>query len=48
MLRRKRAVYSHCYGHALNLAIGTTIKQSTVCSDAMCGSGLREESGEVK
>jgi len=31
----KSAVCSHCYGHALNLAIGTTIKQSTVCSDAM-------------
>ena len=23
------ALYSHCYGHALNLAIGNTIKQVT-------------------
>ncbi len=31
----KRAVYSHCYGHALNLAVCTTTKQSTVCNDAI-------------
>ncbi len=31
----KCAVYSHCYGHALNLAVCTTIKQSTVCIGAI-------------
>ena len=28
----KRAVYTHCYRHALNLAIGDTIKRSKNCS----------------
>ena len=31
----KRAVYTHCYAHALNLAIGETIKRSKVCCDAL-------------
>ncbi len=31
----KCAMYSHCYGHALNLDVCTTIKQSTVCNDAI-------------
>ena len=31
----KRAVYSHCYGHALNLAVADTIKQCKICSDAL-------------
>lgn len=31
----KRAVYTHCYGHALNLAVGDTIKQSRVCREAL-------------
>ena len=31
----KRAVYTHCYAHALNLAIGETIKHSQVCCDAL-------------
>lgn len=31
----KRAVYTHCYAHALNLAIGETIKHSKVCCDAL-------------
>ena len=30
-----RAVYTHCYGHALNLAVGATLKQSKICCDAM-------------
>lgn len=30
-----RAVLTHCYGHALNLAVGDTLKQSKVCRDAM-------------
>ena len=30
-----RAVYTHCYGHSLNLAIGTSIKQSKVMRDAL-------------
>ena len=31
----KRAVYTHCYAHALNLAIGETIKHSKVCCNAL-------------
>ena len=31
----KRAVYTHCYAHALNIAIGVTIKRSKVCCDAL-------------
>ena len=31
----KRALYTHCYCHALNLAIADTIKQSKVCRDAL-------------
>ena len=30
-----RAVYTHCYGHALNLAVADTVKQSKVCRDAL-------------
>ena len=28
-----RAVFSHCYGHALNLAVGDTIKKIKVLKD---------------
>ena len=35
MAEEKRAVYTHCYGHALNLAVGDAIKQSKVCRDAL-------------
>ena len=31
----KKALYTHCYGHALNLAVSDTIKQSKVCCDAL-------------
>ena len=31
----KRAAYTHCYGHALNLAVGYTMKQLKVCCEAM-------------
>ena len=31
----KRALYTHCYCHALNLAIADTMKQSKVCRDAL-------------
>ena len=30
-----REVFTHCYGHALNLACGNTIKQSKLMRDAM-------------
>ena len=30
-----RAVYTHCYGHALNLACGDTIRQSRLMRDAL-------------
>ena len=28
-------MYTHCYAHALNIAIGETIKRSKVCCDAL-------------
>ena len=31
----KHAVYTHCYGHALNLAVGDALKQSIMCCDAL-------------
>ncbi len=30
-----RAVFTHCYGHALNLAVSDTIKQSPVMKDCL-------------
>ncbi|XP_053395723.1 zinc finger MYM-type protein 1-like [Mercenaria mercenaria] len=33
--REPRAVYTHCYGHALNLAVGDTVKRSKVMRDAL-------------
>ena len=30
-----QAPFTHCHGHALNLVVGDTIKQSKVCCDAM-------------
>ena len=30
-----RAFYTHCYGHALNLAVGDTIKNIPALKDAM-------------
>ena len=32
---KKRALFTHCYCHALNLAVGDTIKQSKVCQNAL-------------
>ena len=31
----KRAIYIHCYAHALNLAVGYTMKQSKLCCAAL-------------
>ena len=31
----KRAIYTHCYGHSLNLAVSDCIKKCKVCSDAL-------------
>ena len=28
LAEEKQAVYTHCYAHALNLAVGRTIKES--------------------
>ena len=33
--KEKRAVLTHCYGHALNLAVEDSMKQSKVCKDAL-------------
>jgi hypothetical protein len=30
-----RAVYTHCYGHSLNLAVGDTVKQSKLMKSAL-------------
>ena len=30
-----KAIYTHCYGHALNLAACDTIKQSKLMKDAL-------------
>ena len=30
-----RALYTHCYGHALSLAVADTMKQSKICRDAL-------------
>ena len=30
-----RAIFTHCYGHALNLACSDTIKQSKIMKDAL-------------
>ena len=35
LTEEKCAISSHCYGHALKLAVGYTMKQSTVCSEAL-------------
>ena len=35
LAEEKRAVYTHCYAHALNLAVGKTLKESKVCCDAL-------------
>ena len=33
--KEPRAVYTHCYGHALNLAVGDTVKRSKVMRDSL-------------
>ena len=30
-----RAVYMHCYGHALNLAVGDTVKRCKLMKDSL-------------
>lgn len=34
-----RAVYMHCYDHALNLAVGDTVKQSKLLRDTLDTTG---------
>ena len=33
--KERRAVLTHCHGHALNFVVGDTIKQSKLCRDSM-------------
>ena len=33
--KEHRAVFTHCYGHALNLAVGDTVKQSEVINSSL-------------
>ena len=35
MAEESRALLTHCYGHALNLAVGDAIKQSKICHGAL-------------
>lgn len=35
-----RAIYSHCYGHALNLAVGDNVKRSKVILCLKCPNSL--------
>lgn len=35
LAEEKRATYSHCYGHALNLAIAGCMKQSKLCCETL-------------
>jgi len=32
---KNRAVFLHCYGHALNLAVGDSVKNSKILKDAL-------------
>ena len=31
----KRAIFTHCYGHALNLAVADVVKQSRLVRDVL-------------
>ena len=33
--KEPKAIFTHCYGHALNLAVGETMKQSKIMRDAL-------------
>ena len=33
--KKVRAVYTHCYGHALNIAVGDSVKRSKVMRDSL-------------
>ena len=33
-LEETRAVFTHCYGHSLNLAVGDTVRQSKLMKSA--------------
>ena len=35
LAKEKKAVLTHCYGHALNLAVGDSMKKLIVCRDAL-------------
>ena len=34
-LEESRAIYMHCYGHTLNLAVGDCMKSSKICKDTL-------------
>ena len=34
-LKKSRAIFTHCYGHPLNLGVGDTIKQCQLMSSAL-------------
>ena len=35
ILKDERALYTHCYGHTLNLAVGDSIRKLSIMSDAL-------------
>ena len=35
LAEEKHAIYTHCYGYALNLAVGDALKKSKICHDAL-------------
>ena len=35
LAEEKRAIFTHCYAHALNLAVADTIKKSKICNTAL-------------
>ena len=38
-IEEPRAVYMHCYGHALSLAVGDTVRQITLLHDTLDTTG---------
>ncbi len=35
LVEEKHAIFCHCYGHDLNLAVSVTMKQSSICSKVL-------------
>ena len=44
----KRAIYMHCYGHALNLAAGDSIQNSKLMKDALETTGFKKRDVKIE